>query len=373
VNHGDGTFEPAPRMIATPDRPYDVDLGDLDGDGDLDVVITCDFDPGQVLLLYNDGKGGLDDRESLFPGGQTFNSVLSDLDQKGGLDLVVARNAAAQLSVYLNLGDGSFSLKGAVPAGTDPKALRAADLNGDGAPDIVSANDTSGRIIIYLGDGAGGLRQRISYQSGVQPRELVILDLDGDKKPDLVVADGRGANYVSRFLGNGDGTFRGPVDFTTGPRPNSVDAADFDGDGKPDVAVANWSLDDPPQASLSVLFGDGAGDFPRKLDLTPPGGFRKITALAVGQLATRVSKFVRGDASGDARLTITDAILILRFLFQSGQLACPDAADVDDGGEVGITDPILLLSWMFQAGAPPAQPFPAPGPDPTPDRLPSCD
>ncbi len=367
-NDGQGAFG-APKFINTPDRPYDVDVGDVDGDRDQDLVITCNYAPGQVLIAFNDGQGSFGEALALDPGGEVFNSTLVDLDGKDGLDVVVTQNATRSLAVYLNRGSRNFEFQGSVGAGNDPKAIHSGDFNGDGFADLVVANDTAGVITIFLGNGSGGLALREVYPAGVQPRELVVVDLDSDGKQDLVVAGGRNANYVARFIGVGDGTFRGPVDYTTGPRPNSVGAADFDGDRKVDVAVANWSLDDPAEATLSVLYGDGEGDFSHKSDFVPPGGFRKITALAVGQVDPPRVLFRRGDVSGEGRVNITDAILVLRYLFSAGEVACLDASDVDDDGAITITDPILLLAWLFQGGDALAQPFGEPGPDPTPDGL----
>ncbi len=230
------------------------------------------------------------------------------------------------------------------------------------------ANDSAGVITVFLGDGAGSLSLLRTYNAGVQPRELVMVDLNGDGVRDMVVAGGRNSSFVDRFLGNNDGTFRGPVNYSSGPRPNSVDSADFDLDGKADVAVANWSLDNESQASLSILFGDGLGDFPRKVDLRPPTGiFRKITALAAGQLDQE--RFKRGDSNVDGSINITDPIVVLRHLFQSGEIPCEDAADFDDNGTLEITDVVGVLSWLFLRGEKPGAPHPAKGVDPTPDRL----
>lgn len=367
ANRGGGEFDSPPWILPTGERPYDVDLGDLDGDGSLDIVVTCNYDPGEVAIYFNDGYGEVARSLVLNPGEETFHSVLVDLDGENGLDIVVTRNQAGDLAVYRNRGGGDMAFYRNIPAVAGPKALKAGDFNLDGHADIALVNDTGGRVAILLGNGTGGLSLLASYAAGVQPRELVVVDLDGNGTSDLVVAGGRGSDYVSRFFGNGDGTFRDRADFRTGPRPNSVDAADFDLDGLPDVAVANWSLDDPSLATLSVLYGDGAGGFPRKRDLVPPEGFRKITALAAGHLDQ--ARFVRGDTVEDGAINITDAIAILTYLFGTGKLTCLDAADVDDNSELQITDPIRLLTWLFLVGEPPPAPFPDPGVDPTPDRI----
>ncbi|MBI4582522.1 MAG: lamin tail domain-containing protein [Planctomycetes bacterium] len=101
------------------------------------------------------------------------------------------------------------------------------------------------------------------------------------------------------------------------------------------------------------LFDSGA------LLLVVPGAF---TYLASGD-------FVRGDASGDLRLSIADPIAILLYLYRGRPPNCLDAADFTDDGAIDLSDAIGSLRFLFQAGEPPPSPFPSPGPDPTADGL----
>ena len=65
-----------------------------------------------------------------------------------------------------------------------------------------------------------------------------------------------------------------------------------------------------------------------------------------------------------------DPVALLEFLFGgAGALRCPDAADADDDGRLTITDAVVLLDFLFQSGEGPAAPSPDPGPDPTDDAL----
>jgi hypothetical protein len=81
--------------------------------------------------------------------------------------------------------------------------------------------------------------------------------------------------------------------------------------------------------------------------------------------------FIRGDVNLSGGTEISDAILILLYLYQgdSGP-QCLDRADTNDDGKIDITDPIFLLRFLFLSGNPIPPPHPAPGPDPTPDDLP---
>jgi len=82
--------------------------------------------------------------------------------------------------------------------------------------------------------------------------------------------------------------------------------------------------------------------------------------------------FTRGDATGDGRAGITDAIAVLQYLFRDGAIDCEEAADANDDGYLDIADPVRLLLALFAGVTPLAPPFPACGPDPTPDGLVDC-
>ena len=86
------------------------------------------------------------------------------------------------------------------------------------------------------------------------------------------------------------------------------------------------------------------------------------------------SGFLRGDASADCDVNLTDATSILNFLFLSGPAPlCPDAGDVDDTGDINLTDAVYLLNYLFLEGPePPAPGGTIPGVDPTSDELAPC-
>lgn len=82
--------------------------------------------------------------------------------------------------------------------------------------------------------------------------------------------------------------------------------------------------------------------------------------------------FLRGDANRDRRLNLTDMITILRRLFfaaGAGPLPCPDAADYNDDGTVTVSDAVMVARYLFSLGQPPAPPFPDAGQDATGDDL----
>ena len=83
--------------------------------------------------------------------------------------------------------------------------------------------------------------------------------------------------------------------------------------------------------------------------------------------------FVRGDCNGDETVDLTDAVLILDYLFADGSTDCEDALDVNDTGAITISDAFHIVCWLFCGGTPttPASPYPDCGVDTTADGL-SC-
>jgi hypothetical protein len=79
--------------------------------------------------------------------------------------------------------------------------------------------------------------------------------------------------------------------------------------------------------------------------------------------------FRRGEVDGEEGINQADALALLFFLFGGRDLTCLDAADVNDDGKINVSDAIVLLRHLFQGGAAPPEPYDAPGPDPTADDL----
>jgi len=87
----------------------------------------------------------------------------------------------------------------------------------------------------------------------------------------------------------------------------------------------------------------------------------------------RGTLFVRGDVNGDGTVDRRDVTALLSFIHGVQIVGGPlDAADVDDNGLINTADAWYLLSYLFTTGAPPPEPFPEPGEDPTADTLEGC-
>lgn len=175
-----------------------------------------------------------------YPTGQgPFSVTTVDLDGDGNLDLVVPNRDSANLTVYRGVGNGTFvPLSAPIPAGNCPIFVVDADFNRDAIPDLAVLNHLCNRVFIMLGAGNGNFSPPAIYETALEPRSIVAADLNNDTFPDLAIAN-RMSNTISVFGGRGDGTFLPRVDFNAGLNPHAIVAADFNGDQLRDLAVAN--------------------------------------------------------------------------------------------------------------------------------------
>jgi hypothetical protein len=151
-------------------------------------------------------------------------------------------------------GAPSFAAARTYAAGSSPTAVVVADFNGDARLDMAVANQSSANVSVLLGNGDGTLQAAVQYFADAVPRALAVGDFNGDSKPDLAATNfGSG---VAVLLGNGDGTFAAAVEYGAGTVPLSIAVADFNGDSKADLVVANAYSD-----NVSILLGNGNGTF----------------------------------------------------------------------------------------------------------------
>ncbi len=98
-----------------------------------------------------------------------------------------------------------------------------------------------------------------------------------------------------------------------------------------------------------------------------------VSILAIVSLCAiplQAADFIRADCNADGQLDISDPMTVLSYLFIGATLPdCLDACDVDDSNTINIADAISLFGYLFDGGIAPAPPFPACGPDPSPDAL----
>jgi hypothetical protein len=210
-------------------EPRSVAIGDVNGDGKLDLVVA-NFSSGTLSVLLGDGVGSFALASNVHLRDTPTFVRMGDLNGDGNIDLAVAANTGVW--VLLGDGHGSFTTNSFLPLYSGYAVCVAiGDLNGDGNLDLVS-EDFFGSGVVWLGDGHAGFGQSLELPVGVSPAFVEIRDVNGDGANDLVFAN-EGGNVVV-FVGNGAGAFDGPLQFDSGG-VSSLAVGDLNGDGRPDV------------------------------------------------------------------------------------------------------------------------------------------
>lgn len=236
LNQGDGRSFSLQSLFAG-NQPNWIDAADLDGDGDDDLVTANQFfskaEPDSVSVLSN-AEGAFSLSLGLDFGATEEAVALGDLDGDGDVDLVTAVFGDDTLSLIRNDGTGNFSDELRLPAGGAPRAVALADLDQNGQLDIVSAN-ANGTVGILLQQGGAFLGSFLVV--GGSLRYVLPVDINGDRVLDLAVASGNGANTVQLFPGDGAGGFGAPSLFVIGANPFWIAALPSAAGAPPDLAV----------------------------------------------------------------------------------------------------------------------------------------
>jgi hypothetical protein len=263
-------------LYASGSNPRSIAVGDLNGDQKRDVVtVGAAGLYSYMTVLLGNGDGTLGPPNSWGVGNSPSSVAIGDLDGNGTMDVAVANGGSNTALVLLGNGDGTFGAQVSYPTGLVPRSVVIGDLNGDGNPDLVVAGGTNTvAVLLGIGDGTFGLATE--FGTGLGPCSAAIRDLNADGNQDVAVAN-RDANTVSVLLGNGDGTLAAVADLETGSLPTSLAVGDLDSDGNLDLAVANQT-----SRTISVLLGNGGGTFGAKVDFAT--GADHPFAVEIGDL-----------------------------------------------------------------------------------------
>jgi uncharacterized protein YjdB len=297
-----------------------VATGDLDGDGKPDMVVA-NIGADNVTILRNTGSAGTVSFVAAFDltaGNEPRGVAIGDVDGDGKLDLAIANTGNNTISLFRNtstVGTISFAARINVAAGSYPYYLAIGDIDRDGRSDLVVANYASNAVGVLRNTGNVGsisFAARVGFATGDSPCSIAIGDLDGDTKPDLAVVNiiSSSLSILRNTSSAGSVSFATRVDLVTEDEPNHVVIGDINGDSMPDLSISCYALD-----YVSVY---------RNTCSTGVISFASLVNFSVGDSPTG---FALGDIDGDGKpdLAVTNyssnAVSLLRNTGTSGSIS----------------------------------------------------
>ncbi len=257
LGDGEGGFELSEETFAGTYQGA-VRFGDLDDDGDLDVIeMGYDGSTNITRTYFNDGDGGYTQSESTFTGAYQGEFELGDVDADGDLDMVLMGygfSGSYSAAILLNDGGGSFFNSGQSLTGLRYGKMDMADADGDGDLDIImSGYSPTYSVLLWLNDGSGTFTNSNESFTGVLYSDVVFVDLDGDGDQDVVSSGYNGSQYLTYLnFNNGSGEYTAASETLPGVQYATISTGDIDGDGDQDLIVAGNNT-----AVLYLNFGDG--------------------------------------------------------------------------------------------------------------------
>jgi subtilisin family serine protease/Tol biopolymer transport system component len=316
-NDGTGGFK-APKLIDLPtgsSGPYALTVGNFNNAGTLDVAVANSIsDTVTILLDFNASTSTFNSRVNVAGVGREPGSIISaNVDGDADLDLVVSAAGGRVVTVLLNNGSGVFTPRPGQSqfdtGGNFAFAVIAGHFNAntDMILDLAVANfgsnlggDPRGSIGVLYGTGGGGFQSATVFAAGVgiSPASITTADFNRDGRADIVVGNFQD-NTISVLEQKVGGGFTVLPSVSSGGKgPIDVTAADIEGDGDQDLVLSNLSSN---VGSIAVLRNQST--------LGGPIVFEPAEVLAVANLSVETPVFFNavGDVSGDGLADIVVA------------------------------------------------------------------
>jgi len=260
--------------------PRSFAIGDLDGDGDADILVGDSFFgfPGISVLKNNGDQTFATPVYYAVPQNEVVGEVaLADFDFDGDLDAFATIRGdfdqMTKIKVWRNNGDGTFAAPVEFTTGEGPVGIVLADFTGDDKPDVITANYSGSSISILRHNGltgnAAGFLPPVDFNAVNHAEKIAAADVNGDGILDVVVGEQVGTSFAGSLavmINTGDGNFDAPVLYDAAPDARfgstAVALADLDNDGDLDLIGGGlYSSGSVDNGAVTIRRNDGSGTF----------------------------------------------------------------------------------------------------------------
>ncbi len=225
-----------------------VAVGDIDGDGKQDLVTMGN---SKISVFRNTSLYGVVSFETevffSLTTDQTYGNYLTigDIDGDGKPDVIVTNPTLNSVSILLNnstFGHMAFLPKVDFQTGVTPKSVFVSDIDGDDRLDVITSHNGSISILRNISSvGNLAFAPSLNYNIGNYYSDLSITDMDGDSKPDIVTNVGQGVVTLRNISTIGNLAFGSNIFYAHNTGTNIIATGDIDCDGKPDILTPNFT------------------------------------------------------------------------------------------------------------------------------------
>jgi hypothetical protein len=368
----------APISVSTGSSAEDLEIGDLDNDNSIDIVVT-NHDDDTVTILLNDGSANFT-TTTLSTGAGTgpICLAIADLDRSDGLnqvDLAIGCESSTPVGVQIYTNSTTLASRGTVFnltstwASPVPTSIDPTDVNDTKDLDLIILSNGGNSVTVKRGDGAGNTIDFMAFPFGLpggsSPVGASIALLNEDINEDYITVNNTG-NSLSILTGNGS-NLTNPSPVSIGNEPLSIAATDFDNDGDDDLVVSELDSlgvrqlaivrndssgsivilgigdpvgngSDPVFATTGDFDEDGLTDILSVIDLAPTMSANS-PAISVYTNITAIS--CPSDVNGSGTVDVDDLLALI-----AGWGGADPALDINGSGNVDVDDLLILIgAW----------------------------